>query len=856
MDGYTRQCRAYLILALALLAGSDCIGQTVRVIERAPDPHGSPRPARDARDVPLRTSVYFELGLPPEAKGGAVDADSVAVSLQSETGERVELLQPGRRFGKGVSGWLRPSGKSLAVYIEPTGGPGLKPMTRYTIRVRAGPAGGARRREDAGSWSFVTEAAPAVHSLEFRLDLGAPLVQWHGQFFCGICNVIFCTQAANYGPTYDLMAKARKQHPRAWSLQRDFWLTGTDYRPPPAFTFPSNLPNIVRERETRRIAAMESREGKVVLHVEDFFGHEQYGIPAGRPVSEDYHPGDEVLIADGVNNARTKIIAADGAGGTVTVASVATPPGGWKIAYEGPLPDREDPDAPGLFPPGGCYLRKYDPVGTACYYWGRLDKEWDLAVRHSGRRVVPNFADAPGDLSRDGKGWTTVKDYAQWHDVARAIAGHIIDRYGKDALGFTWSIFNEPDLWILFWHGTWDELQMYYDYTTDAILRAFEDRGYDSSKVFIGGLELGAAFGTNLKLREFLAHCSPRAQAEGAAPRNFAFADRRLEGKRSRRVEELCRAHGGKGAPCDFISIHSYNRSEIVAAKLIRAKEMALEIDPDYYKSLWVDSHEACPDWMPPPDEAAADAYLGDGYFPTWCLDVVHRQLTQAARDPRYAYGQTILTVWPPPTNFAGMNALTRIVHYDGGVDRTDQTVTIPMPVFHALGLLSDMGDGYWVLPDRTVGAHVVSGFASRDDRGVIRALLYSHDAQDTQARSDISFDIALDFDRLGWAGPARVREYRFDRDHNSPFRSIHALLKAVPGERPDPARLAPEVYPRAAIEQIRESSECRATATTTIPRQADGHLRLTVRIAGNGCNFLVIAPDQHEENRSQPGRS
>ena len=72
-----------------------------------------------------------------------------------------------------------------------------------------------------------------------------------------------------------------------------------------------------------------------------------------------------------------------------------------------------------------------------------------------------------------------------------------------------------------------------------------------------------------------------------------------------------------------------------MAAKLIRAKEMALEIDADYYRTLWVNSHESCPYWLPPPDLAAVDSYLGDGFFPTWCLDVVHRQLSQAARDPR-----------------------------------------------------------------------------------------------------------------------------------------------------------------------------------------------------------------------------
>jgi len=892
------------ILALGPIGASPSPGQQVKLIERAPDPHGSPRPARHARDVPLRTSIYFELGMPPEAKVKEVSPDSVAVRLQPEAGDVVELLRPGRRFAEGGSGWLRPkqdlSGAgSLAVYIE--AGRPLKPATSYTVHVSAGPTGRAGRPEDAVTWSFTTETAPSVRALEFRLDLGTDPVRWHGQFFSGICNVFFCSQAANYGPTYELMAEARKQHPRAWSYQRDFWPTGTEYRPSSFLAV--NLPNIVRERETRRIAAMEPREGGVLLRVEDVFGHRQYGIPAGRPVAEDYHRGDEVLIADGVHDARTKVVTADGAAGTVTVGPVAIPPGGWKIAYEGPLPDREDPDAPGLFAPGGCYLRKYKPHGTPCYYWGRLDKEWDLVHRRYGRRLMVNFADAPGDLARDGRSWTTVKDYAEWHEVARTIAGHVIDRYGESASGFTWSVFNEPDLGPVFWRADWDELQKFYDHATDAILRAFEDRGLDSSKVLIGGLELGGIFGTNLRLREFLAHCSPRARAEGASPENAAVADRRLDGKRSRRVEALCREHGGKGSPCDFISIHSYNRSELMAAKLIRAKEVALEIDPDYYRALWVNSHESCPDWMPPPDVAAADAYLGNGYFPTWCADVVHRQLLQAARDPRYAYGETILTVWPPPANFAGLNAVTRVIHCDDGDGRSDRTVTVPMPIFHALGMLSDMGDRYWVLPERVAGGNVTGGFASRDDRGVIRILLYAHHAQDTQSRSEASFDVTLDLDGLGWAGPARVEEHRFDRDHNSPFRLARALrdrpapsgpadaarLEAVTRalEAGDPAAqrealgtlreldaatrqavlpvvlklagqakdqvvreaaqsvirsaLGPESYPRAAVEEIREKSECRPTGTTLRQTEADGRLRLTVRVASNGCNFLVI---------------
>ena len=245
--------------------------------------------------------------------------------------------------------------------------------------------------------------------------------------------------------------------------------------------------------------------------MEDVFGHDQYGVPGGRPVSDDFHPGDEVLIADGIHDARARVVAADRAARTVTVALLATPSGGWKIAYERPLPNRQDPGAPGLFPPGGCYLRKFNPHGTACYYWGRLDKEWDLAASITAAVSSPTSPMRPAtSLATAGAGPPSritpngMRRPGRSPDISST-------EYGAKSLEFTWSVFNEPDLGPLFWRADWNELQKFYDYTTDAILRAFEDRGYRSEKVFIGGLELGGIFGTNLKLKEFLAHCSPRA---------------------------------------------------------------------------------------------------------------------------------------------------------------------------------------------------------------------------------------------------------------------------------------------------------------------------------------------------------
>ena len=900
-------CLALTGATLLAAAGGPGRGAEIRLLKRAPDPYGAPRPGEGQQDVPLRTSIY----VPLVADGGEtpdhVLPESVSIRLEPEGGESFEILQPGIRFADGYSGRLFPgsdqqSGRTLVVYVDSQRE--LNPSTPYTIRVEARSAHGATLPAEAGTWRFTTEAPAATHPVDFELNLDWPPVAWKGAFFSGFCKPSFCTSYSNLVPSYELMDQVRKTAPRAWSLQRDFWMTGMDTGPT---LLSPNLPNIVREVQTRRIVAIDAEGDDKLLKVEDFFGHQQYGIEPDRPLSADYHPGDEVLIADAQHDARANVVTVDDEAGTVLVSGFHTPEGGWKLAYSAPLPNREDPNAPGLFPPGGCYLRKFKPSGTPAYYWGRLDREWDLAHRRFKRRLMPNFADAPGDLAIDGRNWTTAKDYAELHAVVRQIAGHVIDRYGDAALDFPWSVFNEPDLGVLFWRSDWTELQKFYDYTVDGILRAFEDRGYDSEQVFVGGLELGGIFGTNLRLQEFLAHCSPDAQAEGAIERNAAFADPRLNGKRSRRVESLCRAHEGQGSPCDFISIHAYNTSSLTAAKLIRAKEMALEIDPEYYADLWVNSHESCPGWDMPPDPAFADSYLGNGYFPTWCADVTRRLLDRAAKDHRFGCGETILTFWPwPNTNFEGGNACTRLLHVDDDGDgKTDRTVAVAMPILHFLGLLSTMAGDYWVLPQERAGAHVLGGLASRTE-GDLRVLLYSHHELDTESRSENQFEVTLSLSGLS-GREVRVDQFRFDKDHNSYYRFTRSLreqriaasqavspeakqtLETAAGlldsgnpesqlrgvrlladlgpaaESATPSLVAiaqdsendklraeataliwqvnsPQPYAAEVVRKVEDLAVLRSTGSSVHAVDAAGCLQLKLTLAANGANFLVIA--------------
>ena len=897
------------ILALIALDVPALAGE-LRLLRTNPDPYGSPRPFPGQTNVPLRTTFYIELAPAQGASDDIVLPESVTVELEREGAKRVPLLTPDRQFSAGCAGRMTSAGtnkdRKLIIYIDPGGDSGgLMPATTYIVRVSARSRAGDELASKSGTWQFTTEQSSSAQPVTFSLSLKAPSVTWHGGFFTGFCGVSFCTNYANRVPTFELMEAVRKQSPKAWNLQRDFWLTGMDRRP--EFLKP-NLPNLVRERETRRVKAIEPGANETLLRVEDFFGHEQYGIASGRPLSGDYHAGDEVLIADGVHDARGKVLAVDDAGGTIRVSKITEPAGGWKLQYAAPLPTAEDPTAPGLFASGGTYLQKFAPAGTPAYYWGRLDSEWDLAHKRFKRRLVVNFADAPGDLSIDGRNWTTTKDYAELHEAIRAITGHIIDRYGDDAFEFVWSVFNEPDLGALFWRSDWNELQKFYDYAVDGILRAFEEKGRDSNRVFVGGLELGGIFGPNLRLGEFLAHCSPRAEVKGAILLNAAYADRRLDGKRSRRVEELCRAHAGRGVPCDFVSIHAYNGSQMMARKLIRAKEMALEIDPEHYATLWINSHESCPGWSPPPDPAFSDSYLGNGYFETWCANVASRLLRRAAGDARFAYGESILTAWPwPSENFAGINDCVRKIHVDDDGDGIeDRTITVANPILHFLGLVASMGPGFIELPEQVFGGHVVSGFASPDGEG-IKLLLYSHDGLDTESRSQAEFDVTVKLAGLEMTN-ALVREYRFDKDHNSYFRRGRALREQAEGASapPDPktaavveaavkdlssdrveARLlaldrlaalgtkassaaaaifplfkhaddpqfreraettlkritAARAYPAADVREIEDASRLRETSSRESRVAGDGWLSITVRVAGNGANVVHVIP-------------
>jgi hypothetical protein len=300
-------------------------------------------------------------------------------------------------------------------------------------------------------------------------------------------------------------------------------------------------PNLVRERETRLIAGITDEPDATVLTLRDLPEGPLFGIEPGRPLGADYHPGDEVLVADTAVSERGQVLSVVEERLQVRLKRLARRAAEWKVIAE-PVYPRDDPATPDNFPYPGAYLRKFKPVGTPVYYWKRLDHEWDLVHGKYGRRLVVDFEETPCDLSADGipahsgGGGSPgpAKDAAEWHQFVRTVTTHLLERYGEDGYGFYWSIGNEPDLRPIFWRSSDEELLRWYDYTADAICRAFEDRGMDSARARVGGVELGALAPEPALLKLALEHCSPREGTLGPLEKNFAFADPALAGRRSR----------------------------------------------------------------------------------------------------------------------------------------------------------------------------------------------------------------------------------------------------------------------------------------------------------------------------------
>src|SRR5262245_5300911 len=455
-----------------------------------------PRPFNLRTNVTPNTTLYFEIVV-PDANGltGRVDPATMTATLVPSGGSPVPMLLAGQVFAPGFSGSIQhdvDAGSSIgeAVYVVPAAP--LDPLRQYRVDVFARTLNGVAIDPALDSWSFTTRAVIANPTVTWTVDLAGPAVHWNGWFFSGLLKPSFDTSRAfDQLDSYALMDAVHAANPDAWSLQRDWPLT-SDYWHNGVF---DGNPNPVRERETRRVVGVENKGQRTLLTLVDLPEGPLYGIAPNRPLGGDFHAGDLVTVADREKFEIAQVVSVDDNQGTIKISQLLNPPATWILDYPGSHP-ADNPRTPDNFTLPLCYLRKYSPVGTPLYYWSRIDDEWDIVHGQHGRRLQVNFSYTPLDLARepvpaDKGGHGSIgppKDWLEWHAFVREIVFHEIDRYGPAALDFYYSVGNENNFSI-FWSGGNNGYYEFYDYTVNAVLTAFEDRGLDASRVQVGGIE-------------------------------------------------------------------------------------------------------------------------------------------------------------------------------------------------------------------------------------------------------------------------------------------------------------------------------------------------------------------------------
>jgi len=187
---------------------------------------------------------------------------------------------------------------------------------------------------------------------------------------------------------------------------------------------------------------------------------------------------------------------------------------------------------------GSTNVYTLDASGHPIYSWVILDQIFDTFHAAGVKPLVeigfmpkalsthaePYRHDFPHDKVSDiYTGWAyPPNDYQKWSDLIFQFVHHLRERYGDDEVKtWLWEVWNEPD--IGYWKGTPEEYFKLYDFSVDAVLRAFPEARIGGPDTTGPGNDKAAGF-----LQAFLEHC--------ARGKNYA--------------------NGKVGSHLDFISFH------------------------------------------------------------------------------------------------------------------------------------------------------------------------------------------------------------------------------------------------------------------------------------------------------------
>jgi xylan 1,4-beta-xylosidase len=159
-----------------------------------------------------------------------------------------------------------------------------------------------------------------------------------------------------------------------------------------------------------------------------------------------------------------------------------------------------------------------DKNGHPVYSWTIIDHIFDT-FHAAGIRPIVEIGFMPEALSTHPEpyrhnfpkdsigsiytGWAyPPRDYAKWSELVFQFTRHLRERYGDaEVKAWLWEVWNEPD--IDYWKGTPEEYFKLYDFTADAVLRAFPEARVGGPDSTGPGNPHAAEF-----LRQFLEHCA------------------------------------------------------------------------------------------------------------------------------------------------------------------------------------------------------------------------------------------------------------------------------------------------------------------------------------------------------------
>jgi xylan 1,4-beta-xylosidase len=159
-----------------------------------------------------------------------------------------------------------------------------------------------------------------------------------------------------------------------------------------------------------------------------------------------------------------------------------------------------------------------DKDGRPVYSWTIIDHIFDTFHAAGIKPIVeigfmpealsthpePYRHDFPkGSIGSIYTGWAyPTRDYAKWSELVFQFTRHLRERYGDaEVKTWLWEVWNEPD--IDYWKGTAEEYFKLYDFTTDAVLRAFPEARIGGPDSTGPGNPHASEF-----LRKFLEHCA------------------------------------------------------------------------------------------------------------------------------------------------------------------------------------------------------------------------------------------------------------------------------------------------------------------------------------------------------------